>query len=132
MSRDADSLEALLEEPEESGSGVNLEAFNVVALIDELNKALNESSFYSKSRITSRNLRGILRSMAFQEYLFKRYGFRIESLDTLIEEKLKNVLSIDGRGRKEIMEMVSKGTLKVEARSSSADIADKLFGNPPR
>ena len=83
--------------------------------------------FYSKSDITSRNLRGILKAQAFQEYLFHRYGFRIKVLEKLIEDKLQNVLSVDRKGRKEIADMISKGTMKIEAKSG-LDIADKLLG----
>jgi len=124
-----ESLEAQLEDAEASGSVSNLEGFNISELISELNNALNESSFYAKSNITERNLRGILRANAFQGYLYSRYGFRISALDKLIDNKLQQVLSVNGKGRKEIADIISKGTIKAEVRSG-IDIADKLFGGP--
>lgn len=126
-----DSLEALLEDVEQSGAPQNIEVFKISELVAELNRALNESSFYAKSNISHRNLRGILRAKSFQTYLFNRYGFRIGVLDDLIEEKIRNVLSIDGKGRKEIADVISKGTMKVEAKSGY-DFVDKLLGAGPR
>lgn len=122
-----DSLEAMLEDSDIGGAPQNIEGFNISDVVRELNKALNETSFYAKSNITNRNLRGILKANAFQEYIFGKYGFRIAVLDALIMGKLQNVLSIDGKGRKEIADMISKGTMKIEAKSG-LDIADKLFG----
>jgi len=126
-----DSLEAQLEDAEASGTSSEIEGFNISEVIAELNKALNESSFYAKSNISERNLRGILRANAFQGYLFSRYGFRITVLDSLIDSKLQQVLSVNGKGRKEIADIISKGTIKAEVKSG-IDIADKLFGGSPR
>lgn len=122
-----DSLEALLDDKESSGQPTNVEGFKLSELIAELDRVMNTTAFYSKSDITSRNLRGILKAQAFQEYLFHRYGFRIKVLEKLIEDKLQNVLSVDRKGRKEIADMISKGTMKIEAKSG-LDIADKLLG----
>ncbi len=126
-----DSLEALLDDTEESGQPTNIEGFKVSDLIPELDKALNKSAFYAKSNFTKRNLRGILRGLAFQEYLFNRYGFQIATLNKLIDDKIKYSLSVDGKGRKEISDMIAKGTMKIEAKSG-LDLADKLLGTGPR
>lgn len=126
-----DSLEADLADTEQSGAPRDIEGFKLSELVAELNRVLNESSFYAKSHITKRNLRGILRAQAFQQYLHQRYDFRVKVLDILIEEKLKGVLSIEGKGRREIVEMISKGTMKIEAKSGF-DIADRLLGGGPR
>jgi len=128
-----ESLEAHLEDAEIGGTpGGDIEGFKVAELIRELNQALNESSFFAKSRITRRNVRGILRGNALQDYLMDKYGFRIRVLDTLIANKLQLVLSIDGKGRKEIEDVIGKGVIKVEAKSGF-DFADRLFGgNMPR
>jgi len=127
----AESLEAMLADSELSGSPGDIEGFKVSELIRELNLALNEYSFYSKSDITYRNLRGILKASAFQDYLHDKYGFRIRVLDTLISNKLQNVLSVSGKGRQQIADIVSKGTMKIEAKSG-LDLADRLFGGSPR
>ena len=126
-----DSLEALLEDSEKSGSPHNIEGFKISELIAELNRALNETSFYAKSNITRRNLRGIIRAEVFQQYLFSRFGFRLMSLDTLVLHKVQGVLSVDGKGRREIADVISKGTMKIEAKSG-LDIADRLLGLGPR
>ena len=122
-----DSLEAQLTDDEQSGRPSSIENFNVKELITELDNVLNSSTFYAKSNITNRNLRGILKGNAFQSYLFTRYGFRLITLDVLIEEKIKNVLSVDGIGRRQIIEMIQKGTVKVEAKSGM-DFVDRLLG----
>lgn len=126
-----ESLEAMLSDSDVSGTPGDIEGFKVSDLIKELNIALNDSSFFAKSNITHRNLRGILKAEAFQDYLMGKYGFKIEVLDRLILNKLQNVLSVSGAGRKEIADIVSKGTMKIEAKSG-LDIADKLFGGAPR
>ena len=126
-----DSLEAMLEDSEIGGKITDTEAFKVSDIVKELNKALNESSFYAKSNITQRNLKGILKAYSFQTYLYGKYGFRIKVLDDLILSKTEGVLSIDGKGRKEIADIISKGTMKIEAKSGF-DVIDKAFGVGPR
>jgi hypothetical protein len=124
----AESLEAMLEDTEIGGNpNANTEGFALKEVVAELDKALNQSSFFSKSNITNRNLRGILKANSFQEYIQFKYGFRIKVLDELIEGKLRNVLSIDGKGRKEIRDMIGQGTSKIEVKSG-VDIGDRLFG----
>lgn len=124
-----DSLEAMLNDAEESGSSTKTDTMGVSEIIPELDNALNLYNFYGKSAITKRNLRGILKAESFQNYLFHRYGFRIRSLDALINTKLKNVLSVDGLGRRQVIEMIQKGTVKVEAKSG-IDVLDRLMGGP--
>jgi len=127
-----DSLEAMLSDTETSGNPGDIEGFRISELIRELDAALNANNFFAKSNITHRNLRGILRANAFQDYLMQIYGFRIVVLDNLIQNKIENVLSVKGKGRQEIADIVSKGTMKIEAKSG-VDIADRLFGgNRPR
>ena len=124
-----DSLEAMFTDSEASGNP-DADAFRIDKLINALDDVLNSASFYAKSNVTRRNLRGILRANSFQKFLYERYGFRIQVLDALIEEKATRVLSVDGKGRKEIIDIVSKGTMKIEARTTSEDIANRLFGGP--
>ena len=132
MKKTADSLEALLEDSELSGdSSTGATGVGVSEIIPELDNALNKYNFYGKSNITKRNLRGILKAESFQNFLSQRYGFRIETLDALINTKLKNCLSVDGIGRRQIIEMIQKGTVKVEAKSG-VDILDRLMGSAPR
>jgi len=126
-----DSLEAMLTDDEIGGNPGASEGIKLSELVKELNTVLNESTFYAKSNITHRNLRGILKANAFQDYLHGKYGFRIKVLDGLIQSKMENVLSVNGLGRKEIADMISKGTVKIEAKSG-LDIGDRLFGGQPR
>lgn len=126
-----ESLEALLDDAEESGIVGRQEVSGVSDIIPALDKALNAENFYAKSNLTNRNLRGILKAYSFQDYLFNRYGFRISALDALIEAKRQNVLSVDGVGRRQVIEMIQKGTVKVEAKSG-VDILDRLMGSAPR
>lgn len=126
---DIDSLEGLLADVDIGGTNVDTEHFKISDVVSELDKVLNISAFYAKGHITKRNLRGILRALSYQNYLFERYGFRIMALDTLIGEKIQRVLSVDGKGRKEIIDMVAKGTLKIDAHSG-VTVADRLVGGP--
>jgi len=126
-----DSLEAMLDDTESSGSPRNVEGLSISELISELDKALNSTFFYAKSNITKRNLRGIMKAESFQKYLFNRFGFRIDTLDTLVTTKIENVLSVDGKGRKDITDIIQKGTVKVEAKSG-LDVFDRLLGGSPR
>jgi hypothetical protein len=128
----ADSLEALLEDSELSGEQkVDSSGMGVSDIIPELDNALNKYNFYGKSNITKRNLRGILKAASFQNFLSERYGFRIRALDALISAKMENVLSVEGLGRRQVIEMIQKGTVKVEAKSG-VDILDRLMGSAPR
>jgi hypothetical protein len=129
----ADSLEAQLNDDDMSGAPrADIDGFSVAELVDKLDNALNSSHFYSKSSISRRNLRGIMKANAQQTILMDRYGFRSETLDNLIMDKMQCVLSVDGLGRKQIADIISKGTVKVEARSGF-DIIDRAFGgNAPR
>jgi hypothetical protein len=125
--RSHDSLEAMLDD-DEGGSIERPEGMQVKEIISELDSVLNQSNFYAKSKLSQRNIRGILRANAFQNYLESTYGFRILVLDKLILDKMQISLSADGAGRHEIAGIVEKGTMKIEAKSGLDLSAEKLFG----
>jgi hypothetical protein len=108
------------------------EGMQVKEIISELDSVLNQSNFYAKSKLSQRNIRGILRANAFQNYLESTYGFRILVLDKLILDKMQISLSADGAGRHEIAGIVEKGTMKIEAKSGMDVTAEKLFGGISR
>jgi hypothetical protein len=125
--RSHESLEAMLDD-DEGGRIERPEGMQVKEIISELDSVLNQSNFYAKSKLSQRNIRGILRANAFQNYLESTYGFRILVLDKLILDKMQISLSADGAGRHEIAGIVEKGTMKIEAKSGLDLSAEKLFG----
>lgn len=129
--RSHDSLEAMLDD-DTGGSIERPEGMQVKEIISELDSVLNQSNFYAKSKLSQRNIRGILRANAFQNYLESTYGFRILVLDKLILDKMQISLSADGAGRHEIAGIVEKGTMKIEAKSGMDLTAEKLFGGISR
>jgi hypothetical protein len=129
--RSHDSLEAMLDD-DEGGRIERPEGMQVKEIISELDSVLNQSNFYAKSKLSQRNIRGILRANAFQNYLESTYGFRILVLDKLILDKMQISLSADGAGRHEIAGIVEKGTMKIEAKSGMDLTAEKLFGGISR
>jgi hypothetical protein len=125
--RSHESLEAMLDD-DNGGTIERPEGMQVKEIISELDSVLNQSNFYAKSKLSQRNIRGILRANAFQNYLESTYGFRILVLDKLILDKMQISLSADGAGRHEIAGIVEKGTMKIEAKSGLDLSAEKLFG----
>jgi hypothetical protein len=117
---------------DEGGRIERPEGMQVKEIISELDSVLNQSNFYAKSKLSQRNIRGILRANAFQNYLESTYGFRILVLDKLILDKMQISLSADGAGRHEIAGIVEKGTMKIEAKSGMDLTAEKLFGGISR
>lgn len=123
------ALEVDLDTSEET---IRTDSIQAAEIISRLNAILNREDFSGKSRLSYRNLRGISRALAWNSYLFHTYGFRIETLDTLIAEKTQWALSIHGEGREQMIRMVE--AVKAEIRASGGvEIADRLFGGnaPP-
>jgi hypothetical protein len=129
--RSHESLEAMLDD-DTGGTIERPDGMQVKEIISELDSVLNQSNFYAKSKLSQRNIRGILRANAFQNYLESTYGFRILVLDKLILDKMQISLSADGAGRHEIAGIVEKGTMKIEAKSGMDLTAEKLFGGISR
>jgi hypothetical protein len=96
---------------EEQISGVEASApksdhIGFESLFKMLNIILSEKQLEQKSRLTERNIHGIIKALAWNKYLADTYGFVIEPLNKLVEDKLVYIISLDGEGRKEIIEIV--------------------------
>ena len=103
-------------------------------IVKEVDSIFTGKTKEQKSNIVSINVRGINRAMAFQSYMEDYYGFRINSLDTLIESKLLVVKSRDGWGTDKLTQLMSTLQSKVETNIGmpQASAVDKLAGKDRR
>lgn len=56
--------------------------------------------------LSNENINAIIKMRTANKYLKGRYGFEIDLYNTLIDEKRLNVISLNGRGRDDIIETV--------------------------
>lgn len=59
-----------------------------------------------KSILTYENLDALMRMRSANAYLRKYFGFRIEAWDLLIEDKLEYIISVNARGREDIIRTI--------------------------
>lgn len=116
----------------DSGGSSTDNNFDVGRFIGSLDDALNSTAFFSKSRLTQRNIRGILKARSFLVWLSDTYGFGLKTIAELIVQKMEISLSADGTGREEIIRAIKEGTLKVEAKTGYEGILDRAFGGQQR
>lgn len=119
------SLEAMIENAD-NGSESNGDA-SIEKVITELEHSLNNSNFYSKSRLTWRQRRGLYKALGFMRYLNKTYSIKCEVLMDLCWNVTHWELSADGQGRKEVSDMVAAGTPKLDVKTG-LDISERVFG----
>ena len=103
-------------------------------IVKEVDSIFTGKTKEQKSNIVSVNVRGINRAMAFQAYMEDYCGFRINSLDTLIESKLLVVKSRDGWGTEKLTQLMSTLQSKIETNIGmpQASVTDKLAGKDRR
>ena len=63
-----------------------------------IDRIASETTQDQKSNLISRNIKAITRAEALQTYMQTYFGYRIETLDALIEKKIAIVKSRDGWG----------------------------------
>ena len=103
-------------------------------IVKEMDSIATEKTIEQKSNIIAVNVRGINRAEAFQSYMENYYGFRIRSLDRLIESKLLVVKSRDGWGTEKLTQLMSTLQSKIETNIGmpQASVTDKLAGKDRR
>lgn len=127
------SLEVHIDDAAESGNASgDYAGFSPGQLITALDTALNTDNFFAKSRLTQRNIRGMLKGMSMIVYLKNTYGITSRVLPALIAHKMQIALSAEGTGREEVIRAIKEGTLKVEAKTGLDATMERMFGGPPR
>ena len=74
---------------------------------DLLKIYLSKGSLGQKSRLSAKNLEGILSGVSINVFLFKHFNIVNDILVTLIKERLEKSISLDGLGRQEISAFMS-------------------------
>lgn len=128
----AKSLEVQIDNADVSSNAGDYDGFNVGQLITALDTALNQDNFFSKSRLTQKNIRGMLKGLSMVMYLEEVYDIHPKVLPSLIKHKMEISLSADGTGREEVIRAIKEGTLKVEAKTGFDATMERMFGGPPR
>lgn len=77
-----------------------------VSVKDLLHYIFRKEEIEQKTILSNENINAIIKMNATNNYLEDRYLFRIEIFDKLIEDKRINVISYQGRGRKDIIDAV--------------------------
>lgn len=75
-------------------------------IIQKINDSLANMDFEQKSNLIGDNSTGILQAMELNNFIETRLGkeFRIESLDILVYNKLKYVMSVDNKGVRNLLD----------------------------
>jgi hypothetical protein len=76
------------------------------AIIQKINDSLANMDFEQKSNLIGDNSTGILQAMELNNFIETRLGkeFRIESLDILVYNKMKYVMSVENKGVKNLLD----------------------------
>ena len=94
--------------------------------IDRITADLSQDQ---KSNLISLNIKGITRSEALQTYTATYYGFRIGSLDALIDKKISVVKSRDGWGIDKTLRGLATLQNKIETNFGAPNTPlDNLMG----
>lgn len=73
---------------------------------DILNKLFEVDEIEQKSILSELHVNTILKMNATNQYLSKYHNFRIDLYDSLINDKLKYIISKDARGRDDIIKVL--------------------------
>ncbi len=98
------------------------------AIIHSIDDVLNLRNYAGKSNINPINLDGISRGLALNEYCERVYHFRIKVLDKLIEDRLKHIPSIKGKGREQMLTGIEAIKAVIDARVGNFSLEDRLMG----
>lgn len=87
---------------EQSNSGQS----NMADILTAIDKFFNKENIEQKSRLTRRNIRGIMRVRGTNEYFMRKFGVKNDILETLVDCRIVLSISEKGKGREEMIEMV--------------------------
>jgi len=77
-------------------------------IVNAVDEVFNEKNIKQKSRLSARNINGILQALTLNEWLENKFGFRNRVLDKLVEEKIVLVVSHNAKGRLEMIDIFEK------------------------
>lgn len=100
---------------------------NLKELITSLDDSLSKNHLDMKSNLMGINTEGMIQIEALNGYLQNYYGFRIQVYDQIIAHKLTKVVSIKGKGREEIIDIVKAIQAQIE-QNIGVPIADSMMG----
>ena len=80
---------------------------NTENLKDLLKIYLSNTSIGQKSRLTEKNIEGILSALSINTYLELHFGITNRALSKLVKERLEKSISLNGLGRQEINDFMS-------------------------
>ena len=87
-----------------------------VSIKDILNTLFNTQAISQKSILSNTNITALLKMNAANRFLEDTYHIRITQFDTLIQDKLQYVISLEGRGREDFIKVIeaTKDTIHIE------------------
>lgn len=98
----------------ESREGEEEQLSSLAAFVKALGVITSEKQIDQKTELSARNIQGIMQGLTFNDYLERNFGFRINELDTLIAEKLVKSISLDRKGKQELIELFRAMKLEIE------------------
>ena len=75
-----------------------------VSIKDILNHIFERQNIEQKTILASINIDGIIKMTMVNSYLKKTYGWEIDLYKVCIDEKRLNIISLNGRGRNDILD----------------------------
>lgn len=103
------------------------------AIIQKINDTLANLDFEQKSNLIGENSTGILQALELNNFIEVRLGkeFRIESLDTLVINKLKYVMSVDNKGVNNLLNALRMLQPNIISQMP-VTLQERLLGDSPK
>lgn len=94
--------------------------------VEALDTHLCNEHLEQKANLIGENISGIMQGKSLNNFLFEYYGFRIEAVDNLINDKLPLSNSLEATGTNNWIRSLE--ALKVEMTQNIGTAMDKLMG----
>jgi hypothetical protein len=117
------SVEIPIEETTEEAKGND----TFPMAIRELGEALFSSYPDKTSVLSDENILGIIRIETLNEFMLRKYGFRYTSLDAVVEYKKRLVVSKNGYGILQFIELVKSIQASFQQTEIPQTIAQRLL-----
>lgn len=96
-------------------------------LIAAIEQVYSDKNIEKKTRLTATNIKGIIQLCTINRFFSEKYGFRITIYDEVIIRKMRLNISLNGRGREELLKLFdSLGSTFSEQRNLG--LWSKLMG----
>ena len=77
-----------------------------VSIKDVLEIIFDKKGIEQQTVLSNTNINAIIRMQALNKYVETAYNFKFEIFTKLIDDKRLNIISLNGRGRKDIIESI--------------------------